>query len=141
MVCLRLPSGETLCSEPFPVRRGVIQGDIFSPQCFTLGLDRIFRLHDIAGQGIGGPSSQGQIMPKYMEPCFFYIYTILWSFLHDFKLLNPNPLSARRKSLSNLVQTQQTKMTAKNEKPFEYPSLRTNPTHIGRYLVGINYNK
>ena len=56
MVRLRLPSGETLCSEPFPVRRGVIQGDIFSPQCFTLGLDRIFRLHDIAGQGIGGPS-------------------------------------------------------------------------------------
>ena len=56
MVRLRLPSGETLCSEPFPVRRGVIQGDIFSPQCFTLGLDRIFRLHDITGQGIGGPS-------------------------------------------------------------------------------------
>ena len=56
MVRLRLPSGETMCSEPFPVRRGVIQGDIFSPQCFTLGLDRIFRLHDIAGQGIGGPS-------------------------------------------------------------------------------------
>ena len=56
MVRLRLPSGETLCSEPFPVDRGVIQGDIFSPQCFTLGLDRIFRLHDIAGQGIGGPS-------------------------------------------------------------------------------------
>ena len=56
MVRLRLPSGETLCSEPFPIRRGVIQGDIFSPQCFTLGLDRIFRLHDIADQGIGGPS-------------------------------------------------------------------------------------
>ena len=56
MVRLRLPSGETLCSEPFLVRRGVIQGDIFIPQCFTLGLDRIFRLHDIAGQGIGGPS-------------------------------------------------------------------------------------
>ena len=55
MVRLRLPSGETLCSEPFPVRRGVIQGDIFSLQGFTLGLDRIFRLHDIAGQSIGGP--------------------------------------------------------------------------------------
>ena len=51
MVRLRLPSGETLCSEPFPLRRGVIQGDIFCSQCFTLGLDRIFRLHDIAGQG------------------------------------------------------------------------------------------
>ena len=56
MVRLRLPSGETLCSMPFPVRRGVIQGDSFSPQCFTLGLDQIFRLHDIASQGIGGPS-------------------------------------------------------------------------------------
>ena len=56
MVRLRLTTGETMCSEPFPVRRGVIQGDIFSPQCFTLGLDRIFRLHDIAGQGIGGTS-------------------------------------------------------------------------------------
>ena len=46
----------SVCSEPFPVRRGVIQGDIFSPQCCTLGLDRMIRLHDIAGQGIGGPS-------------------------------------------------------------------------------------
>ena len=55
-VRLRLPSGENLCSEPFPVRRGVIQGDIFCPQCFTLGLGRISRLHDIAGQGIGGPT-------------------------------------------------------------------------------------
>ena len=56
MVRLRLTSGETMCSEPFPVRRGVIQGDIFSPQCFTLGLDRIFRLHNIVDQGIGGLS-------------------------------------------------------------------------------------
>ena len=66
MVRLRLPSGETMCSEPFTVRRGVIQGDIFSPQCFTLGLDRIFRLHDIAGQGIGGPSL-GDMMAGKLE--------------------------------------------------------------------------
>ena len=52
-------------------------------------------------------------MPKYMEPCFFYIYKVFWSFLHDFNLLNPNPLSARRKSLSNFVQMQKTKMAAK----------------------------
>ena len=58
MVRLRLPSGENLCSEQFPVRRGVIQGDIFSPRCFTLGLDRIFRLHDIAGQGIDVTASK-----------------------------------------------------------------------------------
>ena len=56
MVRLRLASMETVCSESFPTRRGVDQGDSFSPQCFTLGLNRIFSLHDIAGQGIGGPS-------------------------------------------------------------------------------------
>ena len=57
-ICTRLARVETICSEaePFPIRRGVSQGDIFSQQCFTLGLDRIFRLNDIAGQGIGGPS-------------------------------------------------------------------------------------
>ena len=41
-----------MCSEPFLVRRAVTQCDIFSPQCFTLGLHHIFRLPDIAGQGI-----------------------------------------------------------------------------------------
>ena len=66
MVRLRLPSGETMCSMPFPVRRGVIQGDIFSPQCFTLGLDQIFRLHDIAGQGIGG-LSLGDVTASKLE--------------------------------------------------------------------------
>ena len=66
MVRLRLASGESLCSEPFPVRRGVIQGDIFSPQCVTLGLDRIFRLHDIAGHGIGG-HSMGDITASKLE--------------------------------------------------------------------------
>ena len=55
MVRLRLPSSGTMLLEPFLVRRGVIQGDIFSPQCFKFGLDRIFRLHDITGQGIGDP--------------------------------------------------------------------------------------
>ena len=40
MVRLRLTIAETMCSEPFHIRRGVIQGDIFSPQCFTVGLAR-----------------------------------------------------------------------------------------------------
>ena len=66
MVRLLLPSSETLCSEPFLIRRGVIQGDIFSPQCFTLRLDRIFRLQDIAGQVIGGPSL-GDVMANKLE--------------------------------------------------------------------------
>ena len=37
---------------------------------------------------------------------FFTYIKCFWSFLHDFNLLNPNPLSARHKSLSNFVQTQ-----------------------------------
>ena len=41
-------------SGEFDIRRGAIQGDIFSPPCFTVGLDRIFRLYDIKCEGIGG---------------------------------------------------------------------------------------
>ena len=63
--------------------------------------------------------SPGEIMPKYMEPCFFHIYKVFWSFLYDFDLLNPNPLSARRESLSNFVQTQKPKMAAKSQNPFK----------------------
>ena len=48
-------SGEYVYSEPFDIRRGAIQGDIYSPPSFTVGLDRIFRRHDIHCDGIGGP--------------------------------------------------------------------------------------
>ena len=48
-------SGEQTCSESFPIRRGAIQGDIFSPQSFTIALDRIFCRHDIECEGVGGP--------------------------------------------------------------------------------------
>ena len=34
-------------SEPFPIRRGVLQGDITSPVYFILALDAILRIHDI----------------------------------------------------------------------------------------------
>ena len=43
------------------------------------------------------------VREKWHLTMFFYIYKFFWSFLHDFNLLNPNPLSARRKSLSNFV--------------------------------------
>ena len=45
---------------------------------------------------------------------FFYIYTVFLSFLYDFDLLNLNPLSASRKSLSNCAQTQTNKGAAKS---------------------------
>ena len=44
-VKVRASSGETLLSEPFDVRRGVVQGDIFSPLCLILVLAVIMREH------------------------------------------------------------------------------------------------
>ena len=38
--------GKTVYSESFPIRRGVIQGDITSPIYFVLALELILRLHD-----------------------------------------------------------------------------------------------
>ena len=43
------------------------------------------------------------VREKWHLTMFFHIYKVFWSFLHDFNLLNPNPLSARRKRLSNFV--------------------------------------
>ena len=54
MLRIRQPSGICVMSSEFDIRRGAIQGDIFSPPCFTVGLDRIFRLYDTRCEGIGG---------------------------------------------------------------------------------------
>ena len=40
------PDGETIFSDTFPVRRGVLQGDITSPIYFILALEAILREHD-----------------------------------------------------------------------------------------------
>ena len=45
-------NGQTIYSESFKVRRGVIQGDIISPIFFILAMEQIFRLHDKDGDGI-----------------------------------------------------------------------------------------
>ena len=45
--------GEHVFSETFPVRRGVMQGDITSPLHFILALERILRiLDDRADKGV-----------------------------------------------------------------------------------------
>ena len=41
--------GTFVLSDPFPVDRGVIQGDIVSPSCFTAALHLIRILYDIKG--------------------------------------------------------------------------------------------
>lgn len=38
--------GKQSASEPFPIRRGVLQGDITSPIYFVLALEAILRKHD-----------------------------------------------------------------------------------------------
>jgi hypothetical protein len=44
-VKMRSAGGETLLSDSFDVRRGVVQGDIFSPLCFILALAIIMKRH------------------------------------------------------------------------------------------------
>ena len=51
IVRIRQPSGDNMFSDPFNIERGVLQGDIFSHVRFIAGLDRIFRLHDVATLG------------------------------------------------------------------------------------------
>ena len=43
-------AGEEVVSEKFAVRRGVIQGDIFSPLCFIVALEAIMRKHGGKGE-------------------------------------------------------------------------------------------
>eukprot|EP01045_Picozoa_sp_COSAG04_P012530 COSAG04_NODE_846_length_9910_cov_10.499949_7_plen_307_part_00 len=50
---VRKGNGEEVFSESFDVRRGVVQGDIFSPLCFIIALARVMELHDTKLQGDG----------------------------------------------------------------------------------------
>ena len=61
---IRQSSEENAFSEPFSIDRGAIQGDIFSPPCFTIGLDSIFRKHDVHREGVGGPPLNIPPIPK-----------------------------------------------------------------------------
>ena len=60
--CIRIrnPDRSVETSEPFNISRGVLQGDIFSPVAFIVGLWRTFSLHDIPESGVtvGDPPHQ-----------------------------------------------------------------------------------
>ena len=50
VVRVSLPGGgDKVLTDPFPVDRGVIQGDIFSPICFIIALEHLMRLSDDGG--------------------------------------------------------------------------------------------
>ena len=50
VVRVSLPGGgDKVRTDPFPVDRGVIQGDIFSPICFIIALEHLMRLSDDGG--------------------------------------------------------------------------------------------
>ena len=54
--------------DPFNIERGVLQGDIFSPVCFIAGLDRIFRLHDVANYGmVVGEADSAILVSEYAD--------------------------------------------------------------------------
>ena len=65
---------------------------------------------------MGLVSSPGEMALNHV---FLHIYKVFWSFLYDFDLLNPNPLSVSRKSLSNFVQTQKNKMASKTREAIQ----------------------
>ena len=89
-VRLQHVSGEQICSERFDIRRGAIQGDIYSPPSFTLALDRIFRRYDVRCDGVGGPPLKCPRVPKL-------------EYADDAALLNANAddASERLTSLAN----------------------------------------
>ena len=51
-VRIRNPDGTEQLSDAFDISRGVLQGDIFSPVAFIVGLWRTFTLHDLPTAGI-----------------------------------------------------------------------------------------
>ena len=51
-VRIRNPDGTEQLSDPFDIARGVLQGDIFSPPAFIVGLWKTFQKHDIPGAGV-----------------------------------------------------------------------------------------
>ena len=66
IVRVRLPSGTNVMSEPFNIERGVLQGDIFSPVSFIAGLDKLFRMHDVANSGVVvGNGDSSVLMSKF----------------------------------------------------------------------------
>ena len=52
--CVRItkPNGELELSDQFDISRGVLQGDIFSPVAFIVGLMRTFAVHDPPNSGV-----------------------------------------------------------------------------------------
>ena len=63
-VQIQRASGDKVFSDHFDIRRGAIQGDIYSPPSFTLALDRIFRRYDSFCDGIGGPPLSCPVVSK-----------------------------------------------------------------------------
>ncbi len=68
---MKTAAGDKVFSETFPVRRGVVQGDIFSPLCFIVALEAIFRRHDCgANDGIKLPCTEGSVTQGDGEASF-----------------------------------------------------------------------
>ena len=63
-----------MMSESFNIERGVLQGDIFSPVSFIAGLDKLFRMHDVAKSGVivgNGDSSVLMFKFQYADDAAF----------------------------------------------------------------------
>ena len=54
--------GGRVFSDQFPVKRGVVQGDIFSPWCFIIALELLMRRHGRPVDGCAGEEQEGEGM-------------------------------------------------------------------------------
>ena len=65
---MRKADGTDVYSESFPVRRGVVQGDIFSPLCFIVALECIFKRCDTEELQPGGIAmADGETILRRLE--------------------------------------------------------------------------
>ena len=66
-VRIRNPDGTEELSDPFNISRGVLQGDIFSPVAFIVGLWRTFTLHDTPNAGVTVGEHPHQVTVSSLE--------------------------------------------------------------------------
>ena len=66
-VRIRQNDGTFVHSELFDILRGVLQGDIFSPVAFIVGLWRIFSKYDIPGAGVTVGQSPYEVLVSKLE--------------------------------------------------------------------------
>ena len=112
-VRIRNPDGTDELSEPFNISRGVLQGDIFSPVAFIVGLWRTFALHDTPEAGVTVGEQPHQLTVSSLE------------YADDAGLIDANAANASARITSIAV-------GSRNDAAMEISKPKTKALHIHR---------